>query len=301
MKHLTDTSSLGYDDIESLLERATFYIPLVESSEQDAITIRSKGRVALCFFEPSTRTRVSFETACMALGYQYVLFQTNASSIEKGETDLDTLYTLRAMGYRTLIIRHAENGFIGKACSIPDTSIVNAGEGTRAHPTQALLDASALRERTGDISGLKICIVGDIRHSRVARSQRDVFTRMGADLSWCAPDNFAPTEPEWLDMHRYEGIDEALKHTNVLSMLRIQNERLGPYMDLDLPAYRTAYALTAERAVRNSKVIVLHPGPVNYGVEIDHEVMDMPGCLIRRQVTHGVAIRIALLSALGPR
>lgn len=296
MRNVLSIAGLAHDELHALIKDALLYVPTL-GLRRDRREVLSGRNVALAFFEPSTRTRLSFETAAHRLGASTVVFQTQGSSVEKGESLYETIATIEAMRFDALIVRHGTNGVmqeIAKSASFP---LVNAGEGTHAHPTQALLDASTLIEKFGDVKGLRIALVGDVRHSRVARSQIELLTRLGAEFAICSPPSFMPTDTDPLlgKLPTIENIDQALEWCSVLSLLRIQRERIDDGVLPSIDEYRAAYACTAQRAHAHPTVAIIHPGPVNLGVEIDAEVLALPNALIHRQVTHGVAVRMAVL------
>ena len=246
------------------------------------------------FFENSTRTLLSFEIAANRLGAQVVTMQVEQSSIKKGETLADTARTLNAMRPDAIVIRHAETGAPHGIAKIMDCPVINGGDGTGEHPTQALLDAATLRQHFGRIEGLKVAICGDIRHSRVARSNAKLLGRLGASLRFAAPPMLAHAEAETMS------IDEAVKDADVVMMLRIQRERLNEELG-DAPGeFLARHGLTAKRfATAAPDAVILHPGPINRGVEIDGALADdQARSLIVRQVEMGVAMRMACLDLL---
>ena len=258
--HLLSTKDLSDAGLQTILRDARLFVSELGFRHDRTETLAGRN-VALAFFEPSTRTRLSFETAAHRLGASTVVFQPTGSSVAKGETLAETMATINAMRFDALIVRHAENGTHQKLTEIVDAPILNAGEGTVSHPTQALLDASALLERRGTLQGAKICVVGDVRHSRVARSQVDVFRRLGAEYAVCAPDELLPTESDedLKDCPTFANIDDALEWADVISLLRIQRERI---VDVDIPsveAYRKSFAMTIERVKDNDDVDTIHP------------------------------------------
>lgn len=297
LQHLLSTRDLSVKDINSLLDDASSVLTPDGLHPMQSHELRGK-RLVLAFFEASTRTRLSFETAADRLGASSIFFQGSGSSVEKGETMRETIFTIQSMGFDAIILRHAHNGIHSEIAAYSTMSVINAGEGSAQHPTQALLDASTLREFAGDVSGRRVAIVGDLRHSRVARSTTDVLTRLGADVAYCAPDALAPNDEMFSTMQRFSSMDELLPWANVVYLLRIQRERLSDEIILDPDDYRLRYSFTMERARTFPNVAVMHPGPVNVGVEIDEPVLDLPQCLIHRQVTHGVAVRMAVLRKL---
>ena len=295
--HLLSTSDLSVEDINNLLDdAATVLTP--DGLQPKHSTELSGKRLVLAFFEPSTRTRLSFETAADRLGASSIFFQTTGSSVEKGETMRETIHTIQAMGFDAIVIRHATNGMHGEIASYTSMSVINAGEGSAQHPTQALLDASTIRERLGTIDGKRVAIVGDLRHSRVALSTSDVLTRLGADVAFCAPDALAPQDPQFADMQRFANIEDVLPWADAVYLLRVQHERLPSDTIIDFDAYRRFYAFRMEHAQKFPHVLIMHPGPVGANVEIDEDVLNLQQCLIHRQVTHGVAVRMAVLRKL---
>jgi len=247
------------------------------------------------FFENSTRTLLSFEIAAQRLGAQMVTMQVEMSSIKKGETLEDTARTLNAMRPDCLVVRHGTSGAPRAVADIMDCPVVNAGDGTGEHPTQALLDAATLMHRFGRIEGLKVAICGDLAHSRVARSNGKLLPRLGADVRYAGPPSLLPQ-----DFQGSGSIDEAVEGADVVMMLRIQRERLDEDLN-DAPGeYLTRYGLTAERmACAAPEAVVMHPGPINRGVEIDGALADDPArSLITLQVEMGVAVRMACLELL---
>lgn len=292
--HLLSTSDLSVEGINALLDDAASFLTPDGLQLKRSQELNGK-RLVLAFFEPSTRTRLSFETAADRLGASSIFFQTTGSSVEKGETMRETIMTIQAMGFDAIILRHSTNGIHRAIASYSTMSVINAGEGSAQHPTQALLDASTLRECLGSVSGKRIAIVGDLRHSRVARSTADVFARLGADVAYCAPDALVPQDDQFSTMTRFSGIDEVLPWADVVYLLRIQRERISDHSIIDPVEYRRKYAFTIERAHEHPHVRIMHPGPVGIGVEIDEDVLYRKQCLIHRQVTHGVAVRMAVL------
>ena len=247
------------------------------------------------FFENSTRTLLSFEIAAQRLGAQMVTMQVEMSSIKKGETLEDTARTLNAMRPDCLVVRHGTSGAPRAVADIMDCPVVNAGDGTGEHPTQALLDAATLMHRFGRIEGLKVAICGDLAHSRVARSNGKLLPRLGAEVRFAGPPSLLPD-----DFDGSGSIDEAVEGADVVMMLRIQRERLDEDLN-DAPGeYLARYGLTAERMARAApQAVVMHPGPINRGVEIDGALADDPArSLITLQVEMGVAVRMACLELL---
>ncbi|CAN5437892.1 aspartate carbamoyltransferase catalytic subunit [soil metagenome] len=300
--HFLTTVPLTATEIESLIDQASrFLTPTGLAAIPPSTFTQASGnesRIVLAFYESSTRTRLSFETAAHRIGARTVIFDPSTSSEGKGETFLDTVQTIDAMGFDVLVLRHAQNG-IGETISASTSmSIVNAGDGTNCHPTQGMLDASALRERLGTLGGQKICIVGDVRHSRVARSQVDVLQKLGAEFAICAPESLLPDDERFASMPRFDSLDGACEWATVISLLRIQRERITADVVPSMDVYRARFAMTSDRLRKAPNVTIIHPGPVNYGVEIDEDVAAAPQSLIRRQVTHGVAMRMTILNSI---
>ncbi len=292
-RHLLTTDDLALDAINSIIERAWHFLTPAGLHTNTLDTLASK-RFVLAFFEPSTRTRLSFESAVQRTGASCVHFSEAGSSVEKGETLRETIRTIESMGFDGIIVRHAENGTHAMIAAQTSMSVINAGEGTNSHPTQALLDASTIRERYGSIDGRRVVIVGDLLHSRVARSTSSLLSRMGSEVAWCAPSSLAPVDASSMT-RRFDSVESAMQWADVVCVLRIQRERIVTDVVPDVDDYRRLYAVTHELASAYPDVSIMHPGPVNVGVELDETVLDMPQCLVHRQVTHGVAIRMSVL------
>ena len=255
------------------------------------------------FFENSTRTRSSFLLAAQRLGADVFTFDASTSSGKKGETDIDTLKNLEAMGVNAFVIRHSENGAVEKlaAAANDGTSVINAGDGRHQHPTQGLLDMLSIRQIKGnDFSKLKILIAGDIKYSRVARSDLNALRTLNAgEIRVCAPASLLPTDGTVDGCIHYENFDQAIKNVDVVMMLRLQRERMEEGLVASLDGYFQEYGLTQQRlGLAKPDAIVMHPGPMNRGVEIADEVADGPQSIILPQVSNGVAVRMAVLKAL---
>ncbi len=291
--HLLSIDTLSDDDIAALLAEGARWFdynrtPRRNERRLDGMTILN------AFFESSTRTLLSFEIAANRLGAQVVTMQVEMSSIKKGETLEDTARTLNAMRPDALVIRHGKDGASADVAAIMDCPVINAGDGTGEHPTQALLDAATLQRHFGSVYGLKIAICGDIRHSRVARSNVKLLTRLGAEVRLAGPPDLMPEGSAAL------GIDDAVAGADAVMMLRIQRERLDDDLG-DAPGeFLARYGLTPERlATAAPDAVVMHPGPINRGVEIDGALADDPErSLVLTQVEMGVAIRMACLDRL---
>ena len=255
-------------------------------------------RIALLFYEASTRTRTSFEYAAKALGAQTALISSQSSSIEKGESLVDTGYTLQALGAQAIVLRHPSSGAPSTLARHVDIPVVNAGDGMHEHPSQALLDAYTMLRHKKALRGLKVAIVGDIYHSRVARSNVFLLTRMGAQVTLCGPPDFLPETAATLakGVRVTRHLDDAIRGADVVMMLRIQKERLV-HRHINLEDYVAAYQLTTEKLkIARRDAIVMHPGPIVRGLELTSEVADGPQSVIRQQVANGVPIRMAILA-----
>lgn len=296
--HLLSTTDLSVDEIHALINSAHTFLAGNLRGTPNTQSLNNK-RIVLAFFEASTRTRLSFETAAHRLGANTLVFQATGSSVEKGESFEETIETLNAMGFDAIVLRHGSNGAHSIARRHSNMSVINAGEGWIEHPTQALLDASSLLERMGSIRGVRVCIVGDIKHSRVAHSNIELLTRLGAEVSLCAPNELQSSSPLAAECRKFESIAEAAEWAQVLCMLRIQRERFihsdASHAIQSIEEYRNRFAWTTERNLKQPEMLIMHPGPVNIGVELDNEVVHAHNSLVHRQVSHGVAIRMAVL------
>jgi aspartate carbamoyltransferase catalytic subunit len=301
LRHLVTLEGLGRDTLVSILDRAESYRrfpgqPAYEGRELAGVT------VANLFFEPSTRTRASFDLAGRRLGAHVLTLDMQSSSRVKGETILDTLYTLEAMNTDIFVIRDSEAGlpdFLLEHVA-PHVSIICAGEAHVSHPTQGLLDVLTIRAHKRRFVGLKVAIVGDIRHSRVARSAAQALTTLGTtDLRLVAPEALLPAREEFAGAQRFTRIEDGISGADVVMMLRIQKERMAQSAALDEAAYFREFGLTRERLrLASPSAIVMHPGPMIRGVEIASEVADGPRSVIREQVNNGVAVRMAVLALI---
>jgi len=296
LEHLLGTEDLTREQISFILDQASPFQEFQKHPLKKLATLRGKT-VALAFFENSTRTRISFATAAARLGADTMNLQAESSSLKKGESLLDTVMTLEAMRPDGIVIRHPSSGapkFVSERLGIP---VVNAGDGTHEHPTQALLDALTIRDRKGRLDGLNVTILGDILHSRVARSNIYLLSRFGSKITLCGPAMWVPREFESLapNVRRASRIEEAVKDADVIIVLRVQTERIHePGMAAD--EYILGYQLTPTRLqLARPDAIVLHPGPMIRGLEIDSTVADGPQSCVLEQVTNGLAIRMALL------
>ncbi len=298
-RHLLGLQGVPKEDIQLILDTATTFREVLERQVKKVPTLQGKTIVNL-FYENSTRTRISFELAQKRLSADSVNFAVSTSSVSKGETFKDTIRNIEAMKVDMVVVRHAAAGtplYLTKLC---DANIINAGDGTHEHPTQALLDMYSIREKLGKLNGLKVCIVGDIAHSRVALSNIFGLKTMGADVSVCGPSTMIPRYIEELGVKVIYNIDEAIQENDVLNVLRIQLERKVREYFPSIREYSNYFGITEERLEKNGKdVLILHPGPINRGVEISSEVADGNKQIILQQVTNGVAIRMAVLYLLG--
>jgi len=296
-RHLLGIEPLEAPDIQAILDTADGLKEILDRPIKKVPALRGKTVVNL-FYEASTRTRSSFEVAERVLSADSLSIATAASSVTKGETLLDTAKNLEAMNPDMVIMRHASSGaphFLARHCRF---SVVNAGDGAHEHPTQALLDALTMRQRKGRLKGLRVAIVGDILHSRVARSNLWLLAKMGASVVLCGPPTLIPPGIEAMAPVTYR-IDEAVEGADVVMMLRIQMERMSGAFFPTTREYHRYFGLTEERVRRAKKdVLVMHPGPMNRGVEIASEVADGPFSVILDQVTNGVAVRMAVLYLL---
>jgi len=297
-KDLLDIESLSAEEIGLVLDTATSFKEIGTRTIKRVPTLRGRTVVNL-FYEPSTRTRVSFEIAAKRLSADAINVSVSGSSVSKGETLLDTVRNLQAMAPDVLVMRHPASGAPYFVARRLEAAVVNAGDGMHEHPTQALLDAFTIRERKGTLAGLKVAIVGDLLHSRVFRSNVRLLTRMGSEVSVAGPPTLVPPEVEKLGARVALSIDDALAGADVIMMLRVQKERMqGAYFP-SVREYFRLFALTRARMERaHPEAIILHPGPINRGLEIESAVADGPYSLILEQVTNGVAVRMAILYLL---
>jgi aspartate carbamoyltransferase catalytic subunit len=299
IRHLLTTEGMERTEIESLLDSATEFSAVL-GRDIPKVPALLGLTVATLFFEPSTRTRLSFERAAKALSADVMSFAPSTSSLSKGESLKDTALTLRAMGADIMVVRHGATGAPWRVAEWVDCPVVNGGDGAHQHPTQALLDAFTIRRRFGKLDGLKIGIVGDVRHSRVARSDLHAFHALGAEVTLIGPPTLLPLDVSGWPVHTSTDLDEVLPELDVVYLLRVQIERGGSTVFPSLPEYVRRYGLTEARFRRlHSEAVVMHPGPMNRGVEIAPEVADHPRSLVLDQVAAGVAVRMAVLFQLG--
>jgi aspartate carbamoyltransferase catalytic subunit len=298
VKHLLSMDDLDRPAIEELLDLADTFIEVLARDIPKVPALRG-STVATLFFEPSTRTRLSFEKAAKALSADVLNFTPSTSSLSKGESLKDTVLTIEAMGADLMVVRHSAAGAAARVASWVDSRVVNGGDGAHQHPTQALLDSLTIRRRFGKLDGLRIGIVGDIRNSRVARSDISAFSTLGAAVTLVAPPTLLPLDPSVFPVHISHDFDEVLPSLDVIYLLRIQLERgSGPVLP-SLPEYVSRYGLDRNRLRRlGAEAVIMHPGPMNRGVEIAPEAADDPRSLIIDQVGNGVAARMAVLFRL---
>jgi len=301
LKHLLSIEGLPKKILNQILDTAESFVGVAEREVKKVPLLRGKT-VCNLFFENSTRTRTTFEIAAKRLSADVISLNVNASSQSKGETILDTINNLIAMHADMFVVRHAQSGaahFIAQ--HVPShIHVINAGDGRHSHPTQGLLDVFTIRKYKPELHNLRVAIVGDVLHSRVARSEIHALTTLGVpEIRVIAPKTLLPTQVEKLGVHVYHDINTGLKDVDVVMMLRLQNERMNGAMLPSVQEYFKTYGLTQERlALAKPDAIVMHPGPMNRGVEIDSSVADGQQSVILPQVTYGIAIRMAVMAIL---
>src|SRR6185312_8959189 len=294
-KHLLDIESLSPEEIMVVLDTAKAFKAVGERAIKKVPALRGKTVINL-FIEPSTRTRISFELAALRLTADVINFSAEASSLKKGETLKDTARNLEALNADIIIIRHSATGAPHFLSRFLNASVVNAGDGAHEHPTQALLDAFTIRERKGRIEGLNVTILGDILYSRVARSNIWALLKLGAQVTLCGPYTLVPKVFEQMGCHVTYNVDEAIANADIINLLRIQHERQRKSMFPSLGEYVSLFGLNKKRMARTKPdVLIMHPGPINRGVEIDSEIADCGRSVILQQVTNGLAVRMATL------
>ncbi|MET3792682.1 aspartate carbamoyltransferase catalytic subunit [Aquamicrobium terrae] len=297
-RHLLGIRDLSPPDIEILLDRADRAVSISRQSEKKTSTLRGRTQINL-FFEASTRTQSSFELAGKRLGADVMNMSVASSSVKKGETLIDTAMTLNAMRPDILIIRHQSAGAAALLAQKVGCSVVNAGDGTHEHPTQALLDALTIRRAKGRLAGLVVAICGDILHSRVARSNIILLNALGAQVRVVAPSTLMPSGIEQMSVNVFRNMEEGLKGADVVMMLRLQRERMAGSFVPSVREYFRYFGLDAEKLkAAKEDALVMHPGPMNRGVEIASEIADGPQSVIQEQVEMGVAVRMAVMEAL---
>lgn len=298
LRHLLTLEGLLRETLVALLDRAQHF-----AEGNDDRSLLAGKAVCTLFFEPSTRTRLGFQRAAQRLGADVLNFDAATSSTTKGETARDTLKTIEAMGVRAFVVRHREDGAVAALAEAANggTSLINAGDGRNAHPTQGLLDMLTLRQAKGrDFAKLKVLIVGDVKHSRVARSDLHALRVLGAgEIRVCGPQSLLPDDATLQGCSVTDDFDAALDGVDAVMLLRLQRERMEEGLVASLDEYRRDYGLTETRLRRaNPAAVVMHPGPMNRGIEIDDAVADGARSLILKQVANGVAVRMAVLEAL---
>ena len=298
-RHLLGIEALSAAEIERLLDLANSYADLPKDDERARKVLRGRTVINL-FFETSTRTSTSFELAAKRLGADVIAMSVGTSAIKKGETLLDTAMTLNAMRPDVMVVRHNESGAVNLLSQKVDGSVINAGDGRHEHPTQALLDALTIRRRLGKLNGLLVAICGDILHSRVARSNIHLLTKMGARVRVIAPLTLLPSSIDRMGVEVFTDMKKGLKDVDIVMMLRLQLERMqGAYVPSTREYFRFFGLDYAKLALAKPDALIMHPGPMNRGVEIDSEVADdINRSVIREQVEMGVAVRMACLDAL---
>ena len=294
-KHLLDIESLTADEITTVLDTAKAFKAVGQRAIKKVPALRGKTVVNL-FIEPSTRTRTSFELAALRLTADVINFPAEASSLKKGETLKDTARNLEALNADIFIIRHSATGAPHFLSRFLKGSVVNAGDGAHEHPTQALLDAFTILEKKGHIEGLKVTILGDILYSRVARSNIWALTKLGAHVTLCGPSTLVPKVFEKMGCRVTYQVEEAIADADIINLLRIQHERQRQTMFPSIGEYASLFGLNKIRLARTRPdVLIMHPGPINRGVEIDSDIADCERSVILEQVTNGLAVRMAAL------
>jgi len=299
-RHLLGLQGVPKEDIFLILDTATTFREVLDRPIKKVPTLQGKTVVNL-FYENSTRTRISFELAEKRLSADSVNFSLSTSSVSKGETLKDTIRNIEAMKVDMVVVRHSVPGTPLFLTKVSDSNIINAGDGAHEHPTQALLDMYSIREKLGKLEGVKVCIVGDIAHSRVAMSNIFGLKAVGAEVSVCGPSTMIPRNIEELGVKVLYNIDEAIKENDVLNVLRIQLERKAREYFPSIREYSNYFGITEDRLEKIGKedILILHPGPINRGVELSSGVADGIKQIILKQVTNGVAVRMAVLYLLG--
>ncbi|MDQ3353159.1 MAG: aspartate carbamoyltransferase catalytic subunit [Actinomycetota bacterium] len=289
---------MGTEGIEEVLRLTASFVEVSERAIPKVPTLRGRTVVSL-FYEESTRTRLSFEAAAKRLSADTMNFNVGTSAVSKGESLRDTVLTIEAMGVDAVIVRHGSAGVPVQVARWVQASVVNAGDGWHEHPTQALLDCYTLQERLGSLEGRRVAIVGDVKHSRVARSDIAAFTSLGADVVVVAPPTLLPPSLAGWPVEVSHDLDDVLPKVDAVVLLRMQAERQTEALVPSLREYTATYGLTRRRAaLLREEAVVMHPGPMNRGVEIAAEVADLPCSVVTRQVANGVAVRMAVLFLL---
>ena len=294
-KHVRGVEDLGKDGILEILELSNHFLEVSNRRIPKVPALRGKT-VANLFFEDSTRTRLSFEKAAKRLSADVMNFSVSSSSVKKGESLRDTVETISAMGVEAIVVRHKSVGVPWMLTQWTDASIINAGDGAHEHPTQSLADCYTITQQLGSIAGKRIVIVGDIKHSRVARSNVKAFSSLGASVALVAPPTLLPSSIENWPVDIIPDLDVAIKEADVIYLLRMQLERQEESLVPSLREYTNLYGLTFDRSKQLQKTaLVMHPGPMNRGVEISDNVPNLPNAVITNQVGNGVIVRMAVL------
>lgn len=297
-KDLLGLEDLSADEIELILDTASSFKEISERAIKKVPTLRGKT-VVMLFFEPSTRTRTSFELAAKRLSADTVSIAASTSSLQKGETLKDTARNIEAMKIDAIVIRHSSSGAPHILAKALKSSVINAGDGAHEHPTQGLLDIFTIKEKKGHIKGLNVSIIGDIMHSRVARSNIWGLTKLGANVTVCGPSTLIPPQIEKMNVKVTTNIKEAIEGADVLNVLRIQLERQKDKFFPTIREYAMKFGIDLEKLKGAKKdILILHPGPINRGVELTPEVADGPYSVILGQVTNGIAVRMSVLFLL---
>lgn len=297
-KHITGLKDLTKEQIESILNETGSFKKVLLDKSQNVLELLAGKSVINLFFENSTRTRISFELAEKLLGMKAVNFGADVSSLSKGESETDTIRNLDAMKFDYIVARHNEPGFPNIVINNSSAIVINAGDGINEHPTQGLLDMFTLQEIFGKLEGLKICIIGNISHSRVARSNIYGLNKFGAKVSLCAPDVFLPDDMDELGVLRVNSMDDAVKESDALILLRVQVERDAGKFIPSMDEFHKEYGMTMERLKLNPGIKILHPGPWNAGVELEQAIVEQDNFFGYKQVTNGVAVKLALFKLL---
>ncbi|HPU39463.1 MAG TPA: aspartate carbamoyltransferase catalytic subunit [Microthrixaceae bacterium] len=299
--HLLSIADLTRADLEEVLDVTDSMVEVSSRAIPKVPALRGRTVVSL-FYEDSTRTRLSFDTAAKRLSADTMSFAVSSSSVNKGESVRDTIETIEAMGIDAVVVRHRSSGVPAQIASWTDAVVINAGDGWHQHPTQALLDSYTIRSHRGSLDRLHIGIVGDVKHSRVARSDIEAFTKLGARVTLVAPPTLLPPSTSPWDVAVSHDLDSVIPTLDVCYLLRMQRERMTEALVPTLREYTACFGLTSQRADRlPSDALIMHPGPMNRGVEIASEVADRPNAVITEQVANGVAVRMSVLFLLlGP-
>ena len=298
VKHLFGLQDLPKNDIGKILDMAFRFREVLDRPIKKVPSLKGKNILSL-FFENSTRTKMSFELAAKRLSADVTSFSSGTSSLKKGESFKDTIQNIHSMKIDCIVIRHSSPGSCVNLTNYVDSTIINGGDGFHEHPTQGLLDMMSIKEKFGKIKGLKIGIVGDILHSRVARSNIYGLLKMGAKVMLCGPSNLIPGKIEELGVKVSNNIDATIEWADAINILRIQRERMGIGIIPSIREYRALFGVNQERLNKfNKEIVVLHPGPINRGVEISSDVADGDNAIILDQVLNGVAIRMSVLFLL---